>query len=206
MNLNGSHWGGRREGAGRKRIHSKGVGHSTRELISYRQPMHVNFRYRKSIRSKTTLKLLKRAIQNARSHGLKILHYSYQSNHVHLIIEAPHNEILTRGMRSLTITMAKGLKSGRVQLQRYHLHVLRTIRETKHAIHYVLFNQQKHDSGVCSRIDDYSSLLSLDEGLLLARRFAALKKMWIAIESKCRWKPDEPLSYLSKRGLRELLL
>lgn len=68
-----------------------------------------------------------------------------QTNHIHLIIEADHNDTLTKGMRSLTVTFAKGLKKGKVQLERYHLHVLRSLKETKNAIQYVLFNQQKHD-------------------------------------------------------------
>jgi hypothetical protein len=62
---------------------------------------------------------------------------------MHFIIEADNNRILEAGMRSLTVTLAKGIKKGKVQLERYHLHVLKTIRETKNAIHYVLFNEQR---------------------------------------------------------------
>jgi REP element-mobilizing transposase RayT len=81
------------------------------------------------------LKILKRAIKNCRSHGLKVLHFSLQSNHLHLLVEAPNNEILTRAMRSLSVTFSKGIGKGRVQLERYHLHVLRSLKETRNAVH-----------------------------------------------------------------------
>jgi hypothetical protein len=150
--------GGRRPGAGRKRVHSKGVAHRIREKVQMRHALHVNFRYRTTIRHKKGLSLLKRAIVNARKKGLRVIHYSLQSNHIHLILEAQDNSILTRGMRSLTVTIAKGLGKGRVQLERYHLHVLKTLRETKNAVHYVLFNEQKHSGLNRAYVDEYSSL------------------------------------------------
>jgi REP element-mobilizing transposase RayT len=128
LNLYQGKHGGIRPGAGRKRIHSKGVAHRIREKVIARHALHVNFKYRTRIRHKKGLHILKRAIMKARKKGLRILHYSLQSNHIHLIIEAPDNALMTRGMRSLTITFAKGLRMGRVQLERYHLHVLKTVR------------------------------------------------------------------------------
>lgn len=139
------HHGGRRPGSGRKRIHSKGASHREREQITKRTPLHINFKYRISIKNKAALQLLKRAMMNGRRHGLRVLHFSLQHNHVHLIVEADTNDILTKGMRSITVTFAKGLNQGRIQLERYHLHVLKTIQETKNAINYVLFNRQRTD-------------------------------------------------------------
>jgi hypothetical protein len=162
LNLHRGTWGGRRPNSGKKRIHSKGVAHRTRESVNQRQPLHVNFKYRVSIRNKEVLKILKRALLNSRTKGLRILHYSVQSNHMHFIIEADNNRILEAGMRSLTVTLAKGIKKGKVQLGRYHLHVLKTIRETKNAIHYVLFNEQKHSGKKSVVLDGYSSLHALD--------------------------------------------
>jgi hypothetical protein len=79
-------------------------------------------------------------------------------------------------MRSLTITMAKGLGLGRVQVERYHLHVLKSIREVKNAIHYVLFNKQRHEKRKYSTIDHYSSLLLMENALTLIKKFAQEKK------------------------------
>lgn len=200
MKLNGGKHGGRRSGSGRQRLKSKGVAHRVREKINPRTPMHVNFKYKIQVRNKETLKLLKKSIANARKHGLRILHFSFQSNHVHLILEAPTNEILTRGMRSLTITFAKGLDKGRIQIERYHLHVLRSVRETKNALMYVLFNQQKHERGICSTIDEYSSVLCFANGLELVRKFAIKNKMILKIQ-RTVWVPDEPETWLVKMAL-----
>ena len=158
LNLYKGSRGGRRPGSGRKRIHSKGVAHRVREKVQMRHAMHVNFKYCTTIRHKRGLSLLKRAILNARKKGLRVIHFSLQSNHIHLILEAQDNAILTRGMRSLTVTIAKGLGKGRVQLERYHLHVLRSIRETRNAVHYVLFNEQRHTRLKKAYVDGYSSL------------------------------------------------
>lgn len=197
-------WGGRRPGSGRKRIHSKGVAHRTREKVSARSPLHINFKFQTSIRNKETLRVLKRAIINARSHGLRIIHYSMQRNHVHFIIEADRNALLTRGMRSLTITFAKGLRQGKVQIERYHLHVLKSVRETRNAIHYVLFNQQKHEKGTYSEINSYSSLLCLDGALKLVAQFATRHRLYLKIREKNDWVSDDPISYLLRRTLKEI--
>lgn len=205
LNLKIHSHGGKRSHAGRKKIHSRGLRHRTREKINHRSLLHINFRYRIHLRNKETLKLLKKAISNGRMHGLNILHFSFQSNHVHLIVEARDNQTLTKGMRSLTITFAKGINRGSIQLQRYHLHVLKTIRECKNAIHYVLFNQQKHEKGTYSSIDEYSSLLCFKGGLELVRKFAEKNRMILTI-GKSTWVPDTPTTYLARRALKELLL
>jgi hypothetical protein len=202
LNLNRGTWGGRRTKCGRKRIHSRGVSHRTRESVNSKRPLHVNFKYRVSIRNKEVLKILKRALINSGAKGLRILHYSVQSNHMHFILEADNNKILETGMRSLTVTIAKGIKKGKVQLERYHLHVLKTIRETKNAISYVLFNEQKHSGKKCIELDGYSSLHSLD-----ARALARKAKLTLVIS---RTKTDiinitEGRSFLANTALDQLI-
>ncbi|MFL5784173.1 MAG: hypothetical protein ACJ76H_06170, partial [Bacteriovoracaceae bacterium] len=83
---------------------------------------------------------------------------------------------------------------------RYHLHVLKGLHETRNAINYVLFNQQKHERGTCSTIDDYSSVLSLKNGLELVRNFAKRRRMTLTIQ-KSSWIPDDPHSWLAKRAI-----
>lgn len=198
FNLNKGTRGGRRDGSGRKRIHSKGVSHRVREKVNYRVPLHINFKYRTHIKNKTCLKILKRAILNARSHGLRINHFSMQSNHIHLIVEAESNEILTTGMRSLTVTFAKGLQQGRVQLERYHLQVLRSIQQTKHALYYVLFNKQKHAKGTCSTIDEYCSVWGVMGAI---KNFAKNNRMTLKLGERGYWRADWPVSFFLKRAL-----
>lgn len=159
LNLNKGKWGGRRTGSGRKRIHSAGVAHRAREKITKRTPAHVNFKYSLPIKNKDFLPILKRGILNSRKKGLRVIHYSVQSNHVHFIVEADNNEILTAGMRSLTVTLARGIDKGKVQLEYYHLHVLKSRMETWNAVRYVVFNEQKHTGQ--RKIDSYSSVSKL---------------------------------------------
>lgn len=136
--------GGRRPGSGRKRIHSAGISHRQRELITHKTPLHINFKYNITIRSDNFRKILERAIENALKKDLLITHYTIQSNHVHLIAEAPNNVALSAGMRSLTVTIVKLMDKGSIQIERYHLHVLKTLTETENALEYVLLNDLKH--------------------------------------------------------------
>ncbi|WP_408096125.1 transposase [Peredibacter sp. HCB2-198] len=195
--------GGRRPGSGRKRIHSRGVAHRTREKVNGKTPLHINFRVKTSIRNKECLKILKKAIKNARSQGIRILHFSLESNHVHLIIEATSNQILTKGMRSFTITFAKGINKGRIQFERYHLHVLKTLRETRNAIHYVLFNHQKHTGLKTAYVSTYSSLGVIKNLKELAKEM----RMTVVL----RGIPDlnfldDPRSWLAKKSLNLQLI
>jgi REP element-mobilizing transposase RayT len=197
MNIYKGQRGGRRPGSGRKRIHSKGVSHRIREKISKRTPLHINFKFRIPIKNKVALKLLKRAIVNGRGHGLRVLHFSLQHNHIHLIIEADNNAVLTKGMRSLTVTFAKGLEQGRIQLERYHLHVLKTVKETKHAINYVLFNKQKHEKGTYSVIDEYTSF----PGWQLIKKFTQKKRMTLKVGRIQVMEKETAISFLYLKSL-----
>lgn len=169
LNLFKGKWGGRRPGSGRKRIHSKGVAHRRREKVILDHPLHINFKVQVSIRNKACLRILKRAVFNARGKGLSIRHFSLQSNHVHLIVEAKNNSILESGMRSLTVTFAKGLQKGKVQKERYHLHVLKTLREVQNAVRYVWFNEEKHRNLKKAYITIFSSLQFVEDLKSLAK-------------------------------------
>jgi hypothetical protein len=77
------------------------------------------------------------------------VHYSIQSNHAHLIVEADNAAALGRGMKSLAARFARAVnralgRSGPVLYDRYHLHSLRTPREVRRALAYVLLNARKH--------------------------------------------------------------
>lgn len=159
MELKTSRWGGRRKDAGRKRLHSKGVAHRKREKVTRHIPTHVNMKYKTFIRNKAFLRILKTAILNSRRKGLRILHYSVQSNHVHFIVCADNKSQMESGMRSLTVTLVRGIDRGKVQIQRYHQHVLRSFRERRNAIRYVCFNNEKHTGKRV--IDSYSSVCLL---------------------------------------------
>lgn len=149
LNLYLGQHGGRRPSSGRNRLHSKGVSHRTREQITSRTPVHINFKVSTYIQSRPALEILTIAISKAHEHGLNIIYYALQSNHIHLIAEAQNNEALTRGMRALTISFAKRIQKLKsthetIQLERYHLHVLKCPKEVENAITYVLENETHH--------------------------------------------------------------
>jgi REP element-mobilizing transposase RayT len=81
--------------------------------------------------------------------GLRVVHYSIQSNHVHLLCEAKDAQALRRGIQGLSIRMARALnrahaRAGRVWADRYHARILRTPTEVRNAIAYVVGNWRHH--------------------------------------------------------------
>jgi len=103
-----------------------------------------------NLRAKRTFRILERAFARARErNGLRLCHFSVQGNHVHLVVEARDAEALGRGMKGLSVRIARGLnrlmgRSGPVIADRYHARILRTPREVRHALAYVLKNLQHH--------------------------------------------------------------
>jgi REP element-mobilizing transposase RayT len=79
----------------------------------------------------------------------RVLHFSVQSDHVHVLIEARDKEHLSKGMRGLAIRIALSVnrvlrRRGNVWADRYHARALRTPREVRHGLVYVLVNWKKH--------------------------------------------------------------
>jgi putative transposase len=160
-------WGGRREGAGRPRRATSGVPHLTRPEHKQRFPLHVTWRIRREVGNLRTDKRFRR-IQRAFRYGgdrfgLRLVEFSVQSNHVHLIVEAKDKRALSRGLQGLAIRVAKGVnrasnRRGRVLADRYHARALRTPTEVRHAIHYVLRNLQHHTHEDPLYVDPFSSM------------------------------------------------
>jgi len=77
------------------------------------------------------------------------VHYSIQRDYLHVIVEASSAAALGRGMRSLGARLARAVnrtrsRRGPVLRDRYHVRVLRTPREVRNAIAYVLLNARTH--------------------------------------------------------------
>src|SRR5207249_1642595 len=90
-----------------------------------------------------------RAISTASRAHFRIVHFSVQTNHVHVLVEAEGTRALRRGMQGLGIRLAKAInrllqRRGRVWSDRYHARALRTPREVRHGLVYVLLNGRKH--------------------------------------------------------------
>ena len=96
--------------------------------------------------------------------GFRLVHYSLQGDHVHFLVEANGRKALGRGMKSLGARLARAVnrasgRTGRVLRDRYHLHVLRSPKEVRSALRYVLLNGRKHAKKLTKqlRIDPASS-------------------------------------------------
>jgi REP element-mobilizing transposase RayT len=147
-------WGGARDGAGRKPVRARaGVVHRRRPVLKSRFPVHVTWRMKHGVwnlRSRRCFTALARAFWGgADRFGFRLVHYSVQGNHVHLLVEAKDERALSRGMCGLGVRVAKGLnrvmrRQGKVLDDRYHGHILRTPTEVKRARAYLLQNAQKH--------------------------------------------------------------
>ncbi|MBL8901627.1 MAG: transposase [Planctomycetes bacterium] len=95
-------------------------------------------------------------------HGMRIIHYSIQRDHLHLLVEAEDRECVARGMNALLSPLARALnklwgRRGKVFPERYRDEVLSTPTQARNALRYVLQNGKKHGVVLPSSIDLCSS-------------------------------------------------
>ena len=149
-----SGWGGPRPGAGRPPLKRRvRIHHIKRPPVARSRPCHVTLRLRSgipSLRRQRFLREIRPSFRQACERGeFRVVHYSVQSNHLHLIVEAAGKQALGRGMKSIGARVASAVnrvfrRVGPVLDGRYHLHVLRTPTEVRRALAYVLLNVRKH--------------------------------------------------------------
>jgi REP element-mobilizing transposase RayT len=102
-----------------------------------------------SLRRQLVFAELRRDFARASRASFRVIHFSVQSNHVHLLVEANDRMALSRGVAGLSIRLARSVnralaRRGQVWSDRYHARALRTPREMRHALVYVLMNFKKH--------------------------------------------------------------
>lgn len=161
--------GGKRRGAGRK---PKGerplVSHAKRAELAARHPVLVTTKLRAglpSLRRADAFEVVTAAfagcVRGAERHGMRLVHFSVQSNHLHLVVEAADARSLSRGMQGLLAGLARALnrlrgRSGSVFADRYDGRALCSPREVRNALAYVLNNSKKHGCHFAD-IDPYTS-------------------------------------------------
>jgi putative transposase len=166
-------WGGRRAGAGRPRKAAKDrtfVAHAARPVHKRRHPTHVTLRAKRglpSFRHQRVQQLLRevlarQAFRRYRDH-FQVVHYSIQSNHLHLLIEATDKRSMRSGVSGLVIAFAKRLNellerlTGKVWGDRYHSRDLTTPSAVRNALVYVLQNFKKHGATTNGPVVDHFS-------------------------------------------------
>jgi putative transposase len=147
-------WGGRREGAGRKRAPGTrpSVPHRSRPAHIAAHPVHVTLRASEAIRclrSPRVFPSVRGALARSSRAGFRVIEFSVQDDHVHLIAEAADGCTLSGGVRGLAIRLARAVnrtlgRRGQVWGSRYHARELTTPRAVRHALIYVLNNFRKH--------------------------------------------------------------
>ena len=148
-------WGGRRAGAGRPRkdgTRNKGVPHLPRPALAHRFPVHVTWRINRrvwSLRTGRFFSVLKSVMYAAAKKDFQVVHYAFEKDHIHLLVEAADRVALSRGMQGLGIRVAYAVnalmgRSGNVMPDRYHARILRNPTMTRYARRYLLINAYKH--------------------------------------------------------------
>ena len=84
----------------------------------------------------------------ARRPGFRVVHYSIQDDHAHVLVEAQGQMCLANGMKSLAARFARCVnrvfgRVGRVLADRFHHVVKRTPTEVRRMVAYVLLNARQ---------------------------------------------------------------
>ena len=104
----------------------------------------------RSLRGCKTFRALHRALS---SHNLRddfrLVQYSVQRNHIHLIVESPSTQCLTRAVQGLAIRTARSFnratgRTGRVFADRYRSRLIDGPRDARNTLRYVLNNARRH--------------------------------------------------------------
>jgi REP-associated tyrosine transposase len=115
-----------------------------------------------SLRSPRVFSAVLGALTVASRDVFRVVHFSVQSDHLHLVVEAHDKDTLGRGVLGLAIRLARTInralaRKGSVWGDRYHARALPTPREVRNALIYVLMNFRKHRPADRRRLDPCST-------------------------------------------------
>ena len=186
-------WGGKRKNAGRKPSlpGPRRVAHRPRPHLSPRFPVHVSLRITgglPSLRGRTLWAAVRRGFVFGRVFGdadhspevFRIVHFSVQGRHIHILCEADDRRSLGRGIQAFEIRVARAVnkalgRRGRVFADRYHQRIITNPTQCRHALAYVLSNQRRHAHAKdatypCDQVDPCSSAAWFDGWTIQAPR------------------------------------
>jgi putative transposase len=126
--------------------------HRARPVHQAYEPVHVVLRtlpHIPKLRGFEGYRAVRGALARIELPGFRVIHTSIQRNHLHFIVEADDKQVLGRGMQGLGISVAKRInrelaRTGKVFAYRYHATAIRTPRQARNALAYVLNNWRHH--------------------------------------------------------------
>jgi putative transposase len=144
------HW--KKPGPKRREDRADFLGHVARPTHNERHPVLVTIRCvvaAPSLRSELVARTISTQITFAIRRGVRVVHYTIQDNHLHLIVEASNKTELARGLQRVFSRIAFEVnrvakRHGRLFRERHHREALTTPTHTRRALVYVLFNGRKH--------------------------------------------------------------
>lgn len=140
--------------------------HHRRPSHRAQHPVHVTLRSLcRSLRTQFVFPTVRGAIAAAnrrQSERFRIVEFSVQGDHVHLLVEAGDRTALIEGMRGLSIRIARRVnqllnRRGPFFADRWHGRALTSPRSVRNALVYVLGNFRKHHPTDPAPLDLYSS-------------------------------------------------
>jgi REP element-mobilizing transposase RayT len=136
--------------------------HRRRKAFLADHPCHVTLKVRaglSSLRLPAVVREIEATFRRASSRkDFRLVHYSIQDDHAHLIIEANGTAALGRGMKSLASRFAFAVnralgRTGKVLAERYHLRVMKCLRQVRNTLAYVLLNKRRHAAKRIARLE-----------------------------------------------------
>jgi REP element-mobilizing transposase RayT len=120
----------------------------------------------RGLRNQAVFRRVRDAIARSSGERFRVVHFSVQDNHLHLLVEAKDKRELTRGMRGLAVRAARRIngalrRRGQVFAERYHARELTRPRAVRNALVYILHNHRKHGVSL-AWLDGCSSAPSFD--------------------------------------------
>ena len=180
-------WGGARKRAGRKPGPRPKTAHRTRPPYCERHPVHVTLRSAlRLMRSERVVRVLRRSLRASLSRAperFRVVEFSIQSDHLHLLVEAADKQALSRGMQGLAISMARRVnqilgRQGRFWADRFHARGLKSPRAVRHGLVYVLANFRKHaPRHFPPGIDRFASAATFDGWFVTPHQREALSRI-----------------------------
>ena len=168
-----------------------------RPTLSGREPLLVTLKLAPHLASLRGARMFRRVlatlVEAKERLGTRIVQFSVQRDHVHLLVESASKSDLSRAMKGLAVRLARAVnrelgRTGAVLGDRYHARVLATPRQARNAIAYVLCNARKHGHAPNVRgwVDPCSSagwfdgwIVSLAEGRVSTLVATARPRTWL---------------------------